>query len=109
MIRKYLFVTICISALAGCGQESSDSDVALPGDSFAASYAAAVAALAEAEAHRNVWSKTDGILEQSKTAYDEGRMDDAIELANEARLQAELALAQSISQQTDWKANILSE
>ncbi len=109
MIRKYAFVTICISALAGCGQESSDSDVASPSDTFAESYAAAEAALAEAEANRNVWSKTDGILGQSRTAYDEGRTDDAIELANEARLQAELALVQAISQKKDWKANLVLE
>lgn len=109
MLRKITFLAICMSVMAGCRQESSNSGVALPSDSFADAYAAAEAALAEAEANRNVWSKTDGLLQQSKIAYDEGRTEDAVELANEARLQAELALVQAISQETEWKSNLLSE
>jgi len=78
-----------------------------PSVSFADAYAAAEAALAEAAARRNVWSKTEGLLEQSKIAHDEGRQDDAVELANEARLQAELAVTQAISQKKDWQKNML--
>ena len=109
MIRKHLFLAIFASFMVGCGQQPSKADAAMPGESFAESYAAAEAALAEATANRNVWSKTDGILKQSKIAYDEGRTEDAIRLANEARLQAELALTQAISQKKDWKANLILE
>lgn len=107
MIRKYVFLVLSLAVAAGCAQQPSGHSAAAPVVPFAEAYAAAEAALAEASANRNVWSKTEDILQQSRIAYDEGRKDDAVELANEARLQAELALTQAISQKKDWQDNML--
>lgn len=103
MTMKRAVAAICVSLVLGCAQHVSSNDEP---ESFADVYAEAEAALAAAEARRNVWSKTEGVLQQSKVAFDEGREDEAIKLAGEARLQAELALAQAIAQEKDWRSNI---
>ncbi|NOX68252.1 MAG: hypothetical protein GXP15_03625 [Gammaproteobacteria bacterium] len=107
MIGKYVFLAMGLAIVAGCGLQPSRDRSASPTVSFAETYAAAEAALAKAAASRNVWSKTEGLLQQSKIANDEGRKEDAIQLANEARMQAELALTQAISQEKDWQENVL--
>ncbi len=106
MTIKRAVATICIFFIVGCAQQSVGSDEP---DSFANVYAEAEAALATATANRNVWSKTEDILRQSKLAFAEGREDDAIKLASEAKLQAELALEQAISQEEDWRSNIFPQ
>ena len=103
---KRAVAAICVSLVLGCAQQPVSSDES---QSFADAYAEAEAALAAAEARRNVWSKTEGILQQSRVAFDEGREDEAVKLAGEARLQAELALAQAIAQEKDWRSNIFPQ
>ena len=103
MTTKLLFAFLILSMGTTWGPDVRAADA------FAEAYAAAETALAGAEARRNVWSKTEAILRRSKAAYDAGRTDEAIELATEAKLQAELALAQAESGQEAWKENVLSE
>ena len=111
MINKYVPLISCALLLAGCGEQSDSSnptgDAGAP--SFASVYAAAEESLAKAEARRNVWSKTEEMLEDAKAAYDEGRVDEAIELATEARLQAVLALTQSDHEKEAWRSRVLTE
>ena len=76
---------------------------------FDDAYAAAEAALAEAEAQRNVWSKTENLLKLSKAANSEGRTGEAIDLANEAKIQAELAIAQAVGEKEAWRTRVLGE
>ena len=103
MTRKLLFAFLILSLGAVWGRDTRAADA------FAEAYAAAETALAQANAGRNVWSKTEGILQQSKAAYDAGRTDEAIALATEAKLQAELAIVQAESGKEAWKDNVLSE
>ena len=111
MIDKYALLISCALLLAGCGEQS---DTSQPTDdtgplSFASAYAAAEESLAQAESRRNVWSKTEEMLEYAKAAYDEGRVDEAIELATEARLQAELAVTQADHEKEAWRSRVLTE
>jgi hypothetical protein len=100
-----------VAALAfGCGERAQDSAVSRPGDapSYEEVYAAAEQALAEAEARRNVWTPTEKLMAQSRQAFAQGRVDDAIELATEARLLAELAVEQAETEQDAWRSRVLS-
>jgi len=103
MTIKRAVASICIFLVVGCVQQAVDGNEP---DSFADIYAEAEAALAAATARRNVWSKTEDILRQSKLVFDQGREAEAIKLASEAKLQAELALEQAVSQEQDWRSNI---
>ena len=111
MINKYAPLISCALLLAACGEQSDSSsptgDAGTP--SFASAYAAAEDSLAKAEARRNVWSKTEEMLENAKAAYDDGRVDEAIELATEARLQAELALTQADHEKEAWQSRVLTK
>ena len=77
--------------------------------SFEESYAAAESALAIAESNRNVWSKTHELLSSARKANDEGRTEEGIKLATEARLQAELAITQAEREKEAWRASQLTQ
>lgn len=100
----------CAFLLPGCGQEtvSSIAPEHAGGASFADVYAAAKQALAIAEAKRNVWSRTEGLLRDAKAADADGRTDQAIALAIEAKLQAELASVQADNEAEAWRTRVLS-
>jgi len=122
MTRNFALFIIFGTALLGCTERSntdtaSEEPVAAStetasqasGAGFDEAYAAATEALAEAAANRNVWSKTENLLEQSKIANSEGRTDLAIELANEAKLQANLATEQALAEKDAWRSRILTQ
>ena len=123
MNRYFALLILCGAALSACSEQSStgaaagESSAAAPsetpsqasGATFDAAYAAAEEALAVAAANRNVWSKTENILEQSKAANSEGRTEEAIELANEAKIQAELATDQALAEKDEWRSRIVTE
>ena len=110
MTKTSSAIILCTFLLAGCGQPADNASVAVgdPGSSFKAMYTAAETAIAEAAAKRNLWSKTEGMLRDSRTAFDAGRIDEAIELATEAKLQAELASAQVDNELEAWRGRVLS-
>jgi hypothetical protein len=100
----------CAFLLPGCGQEtvSSSSPEHAGGPSFADIYAAAEQALAIAEAKRNVWSRTEGLLRDAKAAHADGHIVEAVALATEAKLQAELASVQADTEADAWRTRVLS-
>lgn len=106
-------VLLIVSAFlfAACGQtaDTGGEPEDLATTSFADVYAAAEKALAAATAKRNVWSKTEEMLSDAKVAFENGDVDAAIELATEAKLQAELALAQAEFEEDAWHTRVLSE
>jgi hypothetical protein len=108
--RSFLLIFLAF-LVVGCGQELAGSSAANDAQiaSFEAVYAAAEEALAAAEDRRNVWSKTEELLSDAKSAFISGDLDSAIDLATEAKLQAELALAQADSEEGAWRSRVLSE
>ena len=111
MINKYALLISSALLLAGCGERSDTSQPTADAGptSFASAYAAAEESLAKAAARRNVWSKTEEMLNDAKAAYDQGRVDEAIELATEAKLQAELAVTQADHEKEAWRSRVLTE
>ncbi len=123
MTTKIAFLLLGGIALSGCS-EQSNTDAGSTGatateemvetgqvasSAFDDAYSAAEDALAEAAANRNVWSKTENLLQLAKAANNDGREDEAIALANEAKLQAELATAQMVSEKEAWRSRVLAE
>jgi len=109
MKSKSAILVFFLSAMLGCGQETARETMSPAAEGFAAALAGAESALAEAEANRNVWSKTDALLKQALLAYEAGRIDEATDLANEVRLQAELASTQVTSEKERWRARVVSD
>jgi hypothetical protein len=125
MNRYFALLILCGAALSACSEQSSTETAAgepavapseapsqanqTSGAGFDAAYADATDALAVAAANRNVWSKTETLLEQSKAANSEGRTEAAIELANEAKIQAELATDQALAEKDEWRSRILTQ
>ena len=122
MNRNLALLILCGAALSACSEQSNTDTAAgepaaapseipkqVSGVAFDTAYAAAEEALAVAAANRNVWSKTENLLAQSKAANSEGHTDAAIELANEAKLQAELATNQALTEKDAWRSRILTE
>ena len=99
---KNNFALLIVSAFlfAGCGQatDTGSESQDVPTTSFA-----------EANARRNVWSKTEEMLSDAKTAFDNGDVDAAIDLATEAKLQAELAVIQSDFEEDARRSRVLTE
>jgi hypothetical protein len=123
MTRNIALLFLCGTVLLACSEPSNTvsestenvapaekATPAAPADTaFDDAYSAAEAALAEAEANRNVWSKTENLLKLSKAANSEGRTGEAIDLANEAKIQAELAIAQAVGEKEAWRTRVLGE
>lgn len=111
MKNKFALLIVSAFLFAGCGQatDTGGESQDMADTSFAEVYAAAEKALAEANARRNVWSKTEEMLSDAKTAFDNGDVDAAIDLATEAKLQAELAVIQSDFEEDAWRSRVLTE
>ena len=80
MSKNFLFLIVSTALLVGCGQTtntgSEPEDAA--GTSFEEVYAAAEKALAAAIARRNVWSKTEEMLNKSRASFEKGDVAAAI-------------------------------
>ena len=111
MSKNIVLLIVSTFLFAACGQatDSAGEPEEAATTSFAGVYAAAEKALAAANARRNVWSKTEEMLSDAKAAFDNGDVEAAIELATEAKLQAELALTQANFEEDAWRSRVLSE
>ncbi len=111
MFRIPVLIVLSVFVATGCSHmgEAATENSGSAATSYEDEYAAAQDALARAVAARNVWSKTEALLQQSQLANSEGRVTDAIALASEARIQAELALEQARSEQDAWRSRVLSD
>ncbi len=106
MIRNTVLLVACWFFATACQATPGPAEVpgAAAAVSFEEAYAAAENALAIAEAKRNVWTKTHEMLSSARKANDEGRTEEGIMLATEARLQAELAITQAEREKEAWRA-----
>jgi hypothetical protein len=84
------------------------------GSAFAADKADAEAAIAAAEAARAAaaeakfeWTTTGPLIDEAKAAVAAGSFDDAVSLANQAKMQSDAAVAQAKNQHDAWKAAVV--
>ena len=76
-------------------------------DDFEATYEAAQAARAEAAAAGFEWRDTAEFLEESQELAAAGDYDAAIKLAERAKKESELALAQAQTEAENWKERVI--
>ncbi len=67
----------------------------------------AVATVSLAAEKNSTWSTSDALLKQAEAASIEGELDRAIQLADEARWLAELAIKQAETEETLWRDRVL--
>lgn len=81
--------------MAGCASE------------FARRYDEAERLRAQAAEQGFEWIDTAGLLEQAAAAADAGDTERALELAGQARLQADMALQQAAREQDAWRRRVI--
>lgn len=106
-----VLLILCGLSLAACESlpHNRDGSIESAATSFEDAYAAAEKALAAAEASRNAWSRTDGLMRAAKVANNEGRVEEATSLATEAKMQAELAVIQAEREKKTWQTRVLGQ
>ncbi len=80
-----------------------------PSTSYEEAHAAAVAAIEHSAALGHAWTTSDALLKQAVSAAADGDSDQAIQLADAARVQAELAARQAVTEETAWRERVLSD
>lgn len=80
-----------------------------PSTSYEVAHAAAVAAIEHSADLGHAWSTSDALLKQAVSAAADGDSDQAIQLADAARVQAELAATQAVTEETAWRERVLSD
>jgi len=115
----------CLLSLGACGQSADNGQAPAPAESAVAeieayvepapsasyeeAHAAAVAAIEHSAELGHAWSTSDALLEQAVTAAADGDKEQAIQLADAARIQAELAARQAALEETAWRERVLSD
>lgn len=79
-----------------------------PSASYAEAHAAAVTAIDTSAARGHAWSTSDALLKKAVNAAATGDEDLAIQLADSARVQAELATRQADVEEEIWSERVLS-
>ena len=106
MIMKRMILTSLFMLLGACS--TSGRPEQSPSDSYAQAHAAAVAAIELSAAKAHAWNTTDALLEQASAAAAAGDEERAIQLADKARIQAELAAKQADREAEIWEERVLS-
>jgi len=97
-----------ILVTGACSTQNDNVRAPGPGSSYAEAHAAAVAAIEYSAERGHAWSTADALLEQAVTAAAEGDNARAIQLADGARIQAELAARQADIEEQIWTERVLS-
>lgn len=108
---KQILLIGLIVLTAACG--NSSENVSTQGDvssaaSYEAAHAAAVEAIDYSATRGHAWTTADALLEKAAAASASGDEPLAIELANSARTQAELAARQADLEERTWPDRVLS-
>lgn len=119
MIR--IFLLLFVFSLGACGQDVANETAptptatvmveekeAPPSESYDQARASAIGAMNVAAERGHAWSTSDTLLEQAATAAAEGDESSAIRLADDARIQAELAVRQADAEEIAWRGRVLS-
>ncbi len=98
---RYLTLILVCGFVTACSTTTDDN----PG-SYAATLAGAEAKIAEARDKGHAWTTFEALLQQAAAASDAGDEEEAVRLATEARLHAELAIEQSEFEAEAWKTRV---
>lgn len=96
LVRSLVFASLSMSLIAGCATTATTSSQPMANDAIAQ----AKAAIARGNAVNWLWRDTEQLVRDAEAAAAEGDTRTANALATEARLQAELALAQYNDERT---------
>ncbi len=104
-MRETSYITAVMGAtlLVVCAATTVSADE----KSFNATYEAAEAARKKAASMSYEWRDTAKILKQAKAAADKGDYKTAEKLANKAKLQGEMAVAQAKEQEQLWQSAVI--
>jgi hypothetical protein len=100
---------ISLLVLAGACSTPATKSLPAPSSSYAEAHAAAVAAMELAQAHGHAWSSSEVLLAEGAAAAEAGDNDLAIQLADKARVQAELSIQQAKLEESAWTERVLSD
>lgn len=103
ILMKQSLLIAFVLLLGACAKSGDDAAT------FDAAHDAAVAAIAYSAERGHAWSTADALLEQAVAANTAGDETLAIELANSARGQAELAAEQADTEEKTWSGRVLSD
>jgi hypothetical protein len=124
---KHVFVLVMMVAVSACGSESAKNEstetqadtsattemvVAVdtePSDDYATAVSRATTAIRRAAELGHVWTTSDQFLAEAEAANDARDVANAIRLADEARIHAELAIIQANREATAWRENIIGD
>lgn len=108
---KQFLVTLALFALAAFCQASEPQATVdnAASESYEQALQRAQAAIQTAAEKGHAWSTSDSLLEQAADAAESGDEANAIALADEARIHAELAIIQAESERSLWRSRVLSD
>jgi len=108
MTMKQIYL-ISLLVLAGACSNPGTKSLSAPSSSYTEAHAAAVAAIELAYANGHAWSSSEVLLAEGAAAAEVGDNDLAIELADRARVQAELSIQQANFEESAWTERVLSD
>lgn len=100
---RTLILTLAACGLSGCASTAPDLST------YAGAVEAAEQKQAEARELGHAWNTFEPLLSQAAAANDAGDEEEAIRLATEARLQAELAIEQAEFESEAWRTRVFSK
>ncbi len=92
-----LTLALVVSAAPGFGSEASDIEATIAG---------AVESLEQARQSGNSWTTTEALIADAKAALADGDLEQAAELAQRARLTADMAQQQRESEVDAWQPRV---
>ena len=98
-----LIPMLAVFALSACATSGPDLST------YAGAVEAAQQKQAEARELGHAWNTFEPLLSQAAAANDAGDEEEAIRLATEARLQAELAIEQAEFESEAWRTRVFSK
>ncbi len=96
-IRSLIPALLFSGLLSGCAATGPDTTT------YAGAVEAAQQKQAEARELGHAWNTFEPLMRQAEAANDAGDEEEAVRLANEARLHAELAIEQAGSEASAWR------
>ena len=111
---KLLYLVPLFLTLGACGgstvkEQTPDATEPVASSSYEDAHAAAVEAIDHSAERGHAWTTSDALLEQAVAAAADGDEKRAIELADSARMQAELAVDQADTEEKIWMERVLSD